>query len=71
MYMSPGFSDELLHIYYTDSLEKVDHPLLPDEDELIELHELTLTEAKEEIKKGTICDAKTIFAIQYWEQQHN
>lgn len=71
MYMSPGFSDELLHIYYTDSLEKVDHPLLPDEDELIELHELTLTEAKEEIKKGTVCDAKTIFAIQYWEHQHN
>ena len=36
-------------------------------DEILELYELTIAEAKAEVAKGTICDAKTLFAIQYWE----
>ena len=35
--------------------------------EILELYELTIAEAKAEVAKGTICDAKTLFAIQYWE----
>jgi ADP-ribose pyrophosphatase len=31
--------------------------------------ELTLEEAKEKIKTQEICDAKTIYAILYWEMQ--
>ena len=37
------------------------------EEETLELLEVTLTEAKDLIQSGEICDAKTIMAIQYWE----
>ncbi|ALS38649.1 ADP-ribose pyrophosphatase [Enterococcus rotai] len=69
MYVSPGFADELLHIYYAEDLEKVPNPRPQDEDEVLELYTLTLDEAKAEIASGLICDAKTIFAVQYWELQ--
>lgn len=67
MYLSPGFSNEMLHIYHAKDLVKVDNPLPQDEDEVLELFELTLAEAKEKMATQEICDAKTIFAIQYWE----
>lgn len=67
MYLSPGFANEILHIYLAEELEKVENPLPKDDDEVLELYELTLEEAKQEIVKGLICDAKTIFAIQFWE----
>ncbi|GCF93239.1 ADP-ribose pyrophosphatase [Enterococcus florum] len=67
MYLSPGFSNEKLYIYAAADLEKVEHPLPQDEDEVLELYELTLAEAKQAILDGLICDAKTIFAVQYWE----
>ncbi|MBL1225326.1 NUDIX domain-containing protein [Enterococcus sp. BWR-S5] len=67
MYVSPGFANELLHIFYAEGLTKVENPLAQDEDEVLELYELTLEEAKQEIKSGLICDAKTLFAVQYWE----
>lgn len=67
MYLSPGFSNEMLHVYHAIDLEKVEHPLPQDEDEVLEIFELTLTEAKEKMATQEICDAKTIFAIQYWE----
>lgn len=69
MYVSPGFANELLHIYYAEDLEKVPNPRPQDDDEVIELYTLTLDEAKAEIATGLICDAKTIFAVQYWELQ--
>ncbi|WP_086349123.1 NUDIX hydrolase [Candidatus Enterococcus clewellii] len=67
MYVSPGFANELLHVFYGEKLTKVENPLPQDEDEVLELYELTLEEAKQEIKNGLICDAKTVFAVQYWE----
>lgn len=67
MYLSPGFANEIVHLYYAENLEKIDNPLPQDEDEVLELYTLTLEEAKQEIANGLICDAKTIFAIQYWE----
>lgn len=67
MYVSPGFANELLHIFYAETLTKIENPLPQDEDEVLELYELTLEEAKQEIKNGLICDAKTLFAVQYWE----
>ncbi|HEY4552073.1 MAG TPA: NUDIX hydrolase, partial [Bacillaceae bacterium] len=64
-YTSPGFADELIHLYVASGLSKVDNPLAGDEDEFVEIHELTLEEAVECIKEGSICDAKTAYAIQY------
>lgn len=67
MYVSPGFADEFVHIFYASELTKVLNPKSQDDDEFIELYELTLTEAKKAIKDGLIADAKTIFAVQYLE----
>lgn len=67
MYLSPGFSNEKLYIYLATDLMKVENPRPQDEDEVLELYELTLSEAQQAIQDGLICDAKTIFAINYWE----
>lgn len=64
---APGFTNEILSIYQATGLMKVDNPLPQDEDELIELHYLTLAEAKAAIATGEIYDGKTILAIQHWE----
>lgn len=69
MYVSPGFTDEILHIYYAENLEKIANPRPQDDDEVLELYQLSLDEAKAEIAVGSICDAKTIFAVQFWELQ--
>src|SRR5690625_3631491 len=64
-YTSPGFADELIHIYYTDELELLDRAVAGDEDEFIELVALTLEEAKTYVKEQRIHDAKTNYAILY------
>ena len=62
MYLSPGFANEKF-LYLATDLQKVENPRPQDEDEILELYELTIAEAKAEVAKGTICDAKT---LQYW-----
>ncbi len=66
-YLSPGFSNEKLWIYYTDELIKVEDPLPQDEDENLEIVRYTLEEAKAAILSGEIEDAKTVIGIQAWE----
>lgn len=68
---SPGFSNEWMYLYEAKGLYKVDNPLPQDEDEFLEISEVTLDEAKGLIEIGDICDAKTIYAILYWEMQRN
>lgn len=62
-YTSPGFADELIHIFYTDELEK--GVVNMDEDEFVETVELTVAEALKLVESEEIHDAKTIFALQY------
>ncbi|WP_042223525.1 NUDIX hydrolase [Oceanobacillus manasiensis] len=64
-YTSPGFADELMHIYITDEIEKLENPVGSDEDEFVEVLELTLDEAKEFVEQERIHDAKTNYAILY------
>ncbi|WP_085991971.1 NUDIX hydrolase [Oceanobacillus senegalensis] len=64
-YSSPGFADELLHIYITDDLRKVENPKSGDEDEFVEIIELTLDEAKQYVEEERIHDAKTAYAVLY------
>ena len=66
-YTSPGFADELVHIYITDQLELLDKPVPGDDDEFVDLIELTLEEAKLYVKEHRIHDAKTNYAILYLE----
>ena len=69
MYLSPGFSNEMLHIYWAKNIKKTAHPKAQDEDELIELYELTLAEAEQAVVDQQICDAKTLYAVNWWKLQ--
>lgn len=62
---SPGFADEIIHLYLAKSLEKVENPAAGDEDEFINLLECTIEEAEGMMKDGRIYDAKTAFAVLY------
>ncbi len=66
-YSTPGFTDELIYIYYTNELELLSEVKQNDDDEFVELIELTLAEAKEYMKEQQIHDAKTNYAILYLE----
>ena len=68
-YSAIGFCNEKLKLYLARDLTQVDNPRPQDEDETLELLEVSLEEAKALIQSGDICDAKTIMAVQYWELQ--
>ena len=62
---SPGFADEIIHIYLARDLYQIENPAPGDEDEFIGLLEVTLKEAEEMVTSGEIYDAKTAFAVLY------
>lgn len=64
-YTSPGFANEMIHLYYTSQLEKLSKPVQGDEDEFIEIVELTLEEAEKYEQDERIIDAKTNYALLY------
>ncbi|WP_025675626.1 NUDIX domain-containing protein [Paenibacillus polymyxa] len=64
-YTSPGFADEIIHLYVAEDLERGE--MEPDEDEFLELFEVTLEEAHTLIREGRISDAKTILAVYAWQ----
>ena len=59
---TPGFTDEVIHIYKGTGLTKGKQDL--DHDEVIEIVELPLEKALAQIIDGTIRDAKTIVGLQ-------
>lgn len=67
-YTSPGFADELIHIYEATGLTEGEAK--PDQDEFVDLVEVTLEEANSFIQSGDIIDAKTVFAIYHWKNKH-
>jgi ADP-ribose pyrophosphatase len=64
-YTSPGFADEIVHVYYTDRLEKLENSAGLDDDEFLDLLEITIDEAGKLIEENKIYDAKTVYAVQY------
>ena len=64
-YTSPGFADELVHVYVAHQLSKKEDAASLDEDEFVEVIELTLEEAQQYITEEKIYDAKTAYAVQY------
>ncbi|WP_059103559.1 NUDIX domain-containing protein [Shouchella shacheensis] len=62
-YTSPGFADELVYIYEAKGLKAGRVSL--DEDEFVDLLEVTLEEAEQLVAEERIHDAKTCYAIQY------
>ncbi|MDO7905138.1 NUDIX hydrolase [Paenibacillus sp. JX-17] len=63
-YTSPGFADELIHLYVAEELTAGEMKL--DEDEFLEMQEVTLDEAYAMIRDGRIADAKTVMAVYAW-----
>ncbi|MNW61281.1 ADP-ribose pyrophosphatase [compost metagenome] len=63
---SPGFADEIIHLYLAEDLTAGEMEL--DEDEFIEVYEATLEETLGYISEGRIADAKTILAAYIWQQ---
>ncbi|MBO1514688.1 NUDIX hydrolase [Metabacillus bambusae] len=64
-YTSPGFADELVHLFIAENLEKLTVAAELDEDEFLDVMEVTLEEAEAMIQNKRIYDAKTAFAVQY------
>lgn len=64
-YTSPGFANELVYVYITNDLIKMENPPAGDDDEFVEIMEVTLEEAKKLVEEGRIQDAKTNYAVLY------
>lgn len=68
-YTSPGFADEIIHVYIAKGLTKKEHAASLDEDEFVHLHEVSLDEALTLIQEQKIYDAKTAYAVTYLQLQ--
>ncbi len=64
-YTSPGFANEIIYVYKASGLKVVEDQLQGDDDEFVELIEVTLDEAVKLIEEQRIHDAKTIHAVHY------
>lgn len=61
-----GYSSEMIEMFIAYDVYKVDNPLKGDDDEFIEILELSIDEMKELLRSGQITDAKTLVALQYY-----
>ncbi len=64
-YTSPGFADEILHLYFTDEIVPGTRNL--DEDEFVEAEFITIEQARAYIADGLISDAKTMLTVFAWQ----
>ncbi|WP_064090958.1 NUDIX domain-containing protein [Rossellomorea aquimaris] len=68
-YTSPGFADELVHLFVAKDIYQIEESRETDEDEFVELVEVNVEEALGLIKEQRIYDAKTAYAVQYLQLQ--
>lgn len=66
---SPGFADEVIHLFFAENITLVENKAALDEDEFVDLMEVTLEEAEKLVVEGKIYDAKTAFAV-LWVKNH-
>lgn len=60
---SPGFADEVIHLYLAENVVKVEEEADLDEDEFVELMHVSIEEMESMISTSQIYDAKTAFAF--------
>ncbi len=60
---SPGFADEVIHLYLAQDLFKITNPAKGDDDEFLNLQEITIEQAEAMMQSKEIFDAKTAYAI--------
>ncbi|MCT6843342.1 MAG: NUDIX hydrolase [Bombilactobacillus mellifer] len=66
-FSTPGFSDEYLTLFYAPQVQAVSQKRPLDEDEFLNIKYLTWEQVQQQIQAGTICDAKTLLAVQIWQ----
>lgn len=69
-YTSPGFADELIHLYIADGIEPLAEKKQLDEDEFVDVMLVSLEEAQDLVESHEIYDAKTAYAVQYLQLLH-
>lgn len=65
---SPGFADEVIHLFSAAGLTKSTSGAVLDDDEFVELLEVSIEEAEQMMADNRIYDAKTAFAV-LWAKQ--
>lgn len=60
-YTTPGFCDEIMHLFRATDLRAV--PPRPEADERIETRVLAFDEAQAMMRRGEVCEGKTIIAL--------
>jgi len=68
---SPGFADEVIHLFVATDLYQIENSAELDEDEFVELLEVSLEEAQAMVADGRIYDAKTAFAVLWFALQQD
>ncbi|GIO11765.1 ADP-ribose pyrophosphatase [Cohnella xylanilytica] len=63
---SPGFAEEVIHLYFADELEQGEVHL--DDEEFLTCEAITLEQAEAYVRDGRIYDAKTLLAVYMWRQ---
>jgi ADP-ribose pyrophosphatase len=65
LFPAPGYSDEEMFFFRASGLRQPpkDSPHKPDEDEAIEVHPMTVADAKAMVGRGDVVDLKTAFAL--------
>jgi len=65
MFPTPGYCDEEMFFFRVSGLRAPapDSPHKPDEDEVIEVHPMTASEARAMVERGEIVDLKTAYAL--------
>jgi ADP-ribose pyrophosphatase len=61
IFTTPGFTDEVIHLYLATGLSEV--PARPEADEVIERHRLPAAQVLSMIRSGEITDGKSICAL--------
>ncbi len=61
-----GYSSEMIELFIAYDCEKVENPAQGDDDEFIEVMELSETEVKHLVQTGKITDSKTLALLLYY-----
>ena len=62
-YVSPGFTNEFVHVFLATELEP--SPLRPEADEQLAVVQLPLEEALRLVSVGEVCDAKSVIGLMW------
>jgi len=60
-YTTPGYTNEVMHLFFAFELEKMEAQ--PEQDEILKIETMSLEDSLERIQKGEIKDGKTIAAL--------